>query len=336
MLTEPAPGEVNVRGATVLSPAPTEPSAAERVAPILERARTLYRDLSFEESLAAVGEAQRVLEQGPVTEADFDALHTALVYRAMNELALQNTHRAREALRAAAALEPEESLDEGRFPPAIRAQHDEVRAILRAEQPVAVAVTTEPAGAALSVDGRPYGASPATLHGSPARHYVRVEAVGFAPRVLAVDFGVASRAPLSVELPPAGLDGSVGQVAALDGQTLAALSPAEREALADALHAPVVVVAGPADDGWRAIRLDLETGETREARTGSAETEPAVRALLAQLDPASAPEPSEGDTVWESPWLWVGVGAVLVGAGVTGAILLTQDPGQQFVVDANP
>jgi len=336
VLTEPAEGAVNVRGATVLSPPPSGPSAAERVAPLLERARTLYRDLSFAESLAAVGEAQRILEQTPVTEADFDALHTALVYRAMNELALQNTHRAREALRAASALRSEQSLDEGRFPPAIRAQHEEVRAILRAEQPVAVAVTTEPSGAELSVDGQPYGEAPGTLHGSPARHYVRVAATGFAARVLAVDFGMASQAPLHVELPPAGLDEAARQVAALDGPALAALSETERDALAEALRAPVAVVAVTADDEWHATRLDLETGETREAHTDAAGAEPAVRALLAQLEPSTAPEqPGEG-SLWESPWLWAGVGAVLVGAGVTGAILLTRDPGQQFVVDANP
>lgn len=124
------------------------PGAADRVAPTLERARILYRDLAFELSLAAVGEAQIVLESDARTEADLDALHLALLYRAMNELALSHPDRARDAVRAALAIRPEAELDEGRFPPDLRALHAEVRDALRteeAEAPRAEAPRAEPA-----------------------------------------------------------------------------------------------------------------------------------------------------------------------------------------------
>lgn len=134
---------------------PVRPGAADRVAPTLERARILYRDLAFELSLAAVGEAQIALEGDARTEADFDALHLALLYRAMNELALAHPDRARDAVRAALAIRPEAELDEGRFPPDLRALHVEVREALRveeAEAPRAEAPRGEAPRAEVAVD----------------------------------------------------------------------------------------------------------------------------------------------------------------------------------------
>jgi hypothetical protein len=100
---------------------------ARVVAAIVERARTLYRELAFEESRIVLEDATRVLFASPDDVDTRTARHEVLVLRGMNELALGRPSEARASLAEAARLRPEAQLDEGRHPPDVRALYVEAQ-----------------------------------------------------------------------------------------------------------------------------------------------------------------------------------------------------------------
>ena len=321
----------------VVTPQEPETSGAARAREMLERARTLYRDLAFEQSLAAVGEAQVVLERDPRAPEDFAALHRALTYRAMNELALGREDLAREALRRAVALAPDAALDEGTHPPDVRALYETIRTAARADAPVAIAVTSEPGAASVSLDGREVGITPATVHATPGVHYVRLEAAGHVPRVMPVTFG-PDTPPLSVALPRADTGVAGAQALGRDPNALAALPVEQRHALARALGAPRALrVERAGDDRWAGALVDLETGDVRVLGEQTGRASRAIVAMLDELDaaePTSAPPPpDDGGGVFGEPAFWIATGVVvLVGAGI-GAYFLLRDPGHEVIVN---
>lgn len=314
-------------------------------APLVERARGLYRDLDFDGALAVLGEAQRLLEDGASATADFDALHDVFVHRAMNELALDHVERARDALRSAARLRPQRELDETTVPPDAREVFDAMLAILRQEPPAGLVLSVEPAGARVWLDGIEVGRAPLTLRGLPGKHYVRVEAIGFSSRSFPVDLQAQTAATMGITLPPA----------------------SEVEAARDAWELE------PADDGWvdhvdaaslelafntacvlRARRHATTGGErveylTRGARSGVASgrlpsPSPArtfadslamvayVRGLVAPPPPSAPPEEPG---LLESPWFWGGAAGV-VGAAVIVVLLATEVPDPRVELSPNP
>ena len=322
-------------GASVVTPRAPEVAASARARGLLERARTLYRDLAFEQSLAAVGEAQVVLEREPRIEEDFTALHRALTYRAMNELALGREENAREALRRAVALAPDAALDEGTHPPDVRALYETIRTAARAEAPVAISVTSEPTAASVSLDGREVGITPVTVHATPGAHYVRLEAAGHASRVMPIAFG-ADTAGVAVSLPRAEPAEAAAQVLAREPPAIAALPAEQRHALGRALGATRVLrVERAGSDVWSAALVDLETGATRTLDRRSGDPNAAIAAMLGELDPlepAGPAPPDESGGVLDAPVFWITAAVVvLVGAGV-GAYFLLRDPGHEVVV----
>lgn len=326
---------IGEHGASVVTPREPEVAASARASAMLERGRTLYRDLAFEQSLAAVGEAQVVLEREPRTEEDFAALHRALTYRAMNELALGREENAREALRRAVALAPDAALDEGAHPPDVRALYETIRTEARAEAPVAISVTTEPPAASVSLDGREVGITPATVHATPGVHYVRLAAAGHASRVMPVAFG-ADTAPLSVSLPRADAAEAAAQVLEREPSAIGALPVEQRTALARALGATRVLrVERAGSDRWTGALLDLDTGATRTIDGRSDDPNTAIAAMLGELDPAgpgATPPPEDEGGLFAEPAFWVvATVVVLVGAGI-GAYFLLRDPGHEVVL----
>lgn len=330
----------------VVDAAATATGAAARASDRLESARALYRDLRFEESLAAVSEAQLVLEADAAVPADFDALHQALLYRGMNELALGREDRAREALRQAARLRPHATLDAGRIPPDALALYEQMRTALRADPPAALAVTTEPAGARVTLDGEPVGSAPVSLNAPAGRHWVRVEAPGFAPRVLPVDLSAAGTPPLDVSLPPADAASTARDLAALDVAALRAISPDVRRTAARTLGADAFVRLTPLDDGdIEGIALDLATGRVRREVATATQVRADVARALGRLArrlvgppegaTVAAPPPS-GPSVFESPWLWIAVGVVAAAATTTAVVAATYEPTPVFRVRAQP
>lgn len=310
--------------------------------PAIDDARRLYRDLQFEESLALIGELQQRLEPSVRTTEDVVALHQALVMRGMNELALGREAAARDALRAAATIRPDATLDEGNHPPNVRALYEAVRAEVRAAPPAARTVTTEPAGARVLLDGRLVGASPATLTAAPGRHYVHVEAAGHEPRTLAVALGESGE-PLRVDLPEAPDEAVIAEIAGFGEADLRAIGAPARERLRETLEATGLVVLRRVGPRWNGASLDLETGRV-QARESEHGDPGAARELVAALAPSrtrhvdrssGAADQGEDDdgTVLASPWVWVAGGALV---GLVILLAATADPGTDVVIDANP
>jgi hypothetical protein len=60
------------------------------------------------------------------------------------------------------------------------------------------------------------------------------------------------------------------------------------------------------------------------------------RAPSAAVEPGPEPRDDGGDSLFESPWLWVGVGALAIGAGVTVALLATNEDSAPVRGDTDP
>jgi hypothetical protein len=58
------------------------------------------------------------------------------------------------------------------------------------------------------------------------------------------------------------------------------------------------------------------------------------QAPKAAVEPA--PPPRDDDSVFASPWLWVGVGVVAIGAGVTVALLVADEDAMPVRGDTEP
>jgi hypothetical protein len=312
----------------IATPAEAAPDGAEELA----RARTLYRDLRFDESLAAVGEIQQRLESSARTGDDFELLRLSLLLRGMNELALSREDRAREAFRSAVALRPDAELDAA-YPPDVRELHATVRTELRADPPVSVVLSTAPPGAEVMLDGRPIGVSPVSLNATPGRHYVRVEAVGHEPRTLPVDLREGA-APIEVPLPEAEAALVLRQLAALEPAELARIPESTREHIARELEVGRLLAVAARDAQVELALLDLRSGEVARRAGPAAELDRLVRELHF---PVGSDEHEEPRTpARRSPWLWTVLGIVLVGGGVTAAVLLTRDPGQEAILNPSP
>jgi hypothetical protein len=80
-----------------------------------------------------------------------------------------------------------------------------------APQPLRLAVTSDPPGAAVAVDGRePSGATPLTVELDPAQpHRLSFSLSGHKTREVAIAAGESTTAPLSVALEPSGPQGTV-------------------------------------------------------------------------------------------------------------------------------
>ncbi len=305
--------------------------AREAANAALETAREKYRDLDFAGSLAAVGEAQLAIEPKVQTREDVELLHRALLFRAMNELALGNADRATEAMRATIALRPDAVLDEGLFPPDVRELHASTLAGLRAEPPEAVAVRTTPPAALVSIDGVPLGPSPVSLNALPGRHFVRVEALGHEPRVLPVILPATTSDPIEVVLPRAegrALEAQLARAESLDG-----IDVTTRRRIAETLRADELVRMDHGHYGYRAEALDLGTGARHSAEVARAEDDTeAARELLSILHRGVGP-PDDGELI-EEPAFWIAIG-IAAAAGATAIILLAQDPDPVVVVTPN-
>jgi len=263
-------------------------SSTARAREMVESARRRYVAIEFDEALATIRDAVVLLESEARTREDFDLLADALLVRGMAEMGLGRDEPARASLLAAARLRPERDLDEGRYPPQIRERYEALRAELRAEPASSLTVTTRPGGARLFFDGEPRGVAPDTLYATSGRHQLRVEAIGFAPRTLAVVLDPDGE-QLEVELPPAEPLDAVAQLRGADEDAVS--DAVAREHLARALGATRAVRARAAADGSiDVIAFDLSSGDVQRASGGSLEE--AYRAL---------PEPPAGGDVQGEP-----------------------------------
>ncbi len=268
-------------------------------------------------ALARLADAQRDLEANGTSEADFAFLHEVLVARALFESdrggdpALVDA-----ALRRAATLDPERALDSSRIPPDLAERYAAIVSAVREQPPTSATITTDPPGAVAYLDGREVGRTPLTLRAAAGTHYVRLALLGYAATLLTIELG--GGAPLAVRLEPSS-EAALAAIARSTRAELERLPPARRNQLSRELRADTIVTL---DDGVQARAFDLRAARLDERQIPW----PLGRDELERWLDARRPraEERDDDTIFESPWFWVGVG-VVVAAGTTTAILLTED-----------
>ncbi len=204
----------------VLAEPTGEPSSRE----IVEAARTSYTAMDFDAALTAARQAVVALEERATSRADFARLADAWLLQGMAELALGDRNKATNAFRQAVIILPARELQEGQYPPPVRALYAEVRRAIQNEEPASLTVTPTPAHARLFLDGVEVGLGPTTLRGTAGRHQLRLEALGFSTRRSMVTLEASGAEPVAIELPGASAEEALRQLGALDHQVDAAMA----------------------------------------------------------------------------------------------------------------
>jgi hypothetical protein len=203
----------------------------------------------------------------------------------------------------------------------------EERRLAFAERPAHdVRVTSEPPGASVAVDGRRACAStPCELRLRQGEHLLRLERFAHRPRDVAVT--IRDDAPRSYALDrasPAELMRQLGRRSRA-GDLVA--EPGLLEALSRTLGGPLLALARADTDPSVAV---YDANLARIVSRVNAEAEDALDAALAS---ALAAWRREVDPpLYLEPWLWVGVGAVVL-AGVGTALAVALQPPTRYVID---
>lgn len=205
----------------------------------------------------------------------------------------------------------------------------------------AVQILTEPPGAEVFVDGRSFGAAPATAEGLLfGDHYVTVKAIGFEKQILRVTVEDSYEATADVELQTSTAALQITQLAdkILEevGEPLAGESLRQLNTLLRVRQAVAGTVT-PTADGRLAVHLylyDLRTrhllseleGTVARGREGVDEAEAMAAELYDGVDlsglveaPDQGPDIEDNDSIFVKWWFWTAVAVVIGGAIAIGA-----------------
>ncbi|HEX5059855.1 MAG TPA: PEGA domain-containing protein [Kofleriaceae bacterium] len=236
-------------------------------------------------------------------------------------------------LALALALDPERPITIAEFSPDVVSAVDAVRAQTRPTR--AVRITSEPAGAAISVDGKELGRAPLHADLAVGQHVVVGRAAQYQARAMAVAIGDGAN-ELSVEL-----ERDIGWTRLAQGATIGA-SDADAQELVDAAVRyadldEVVLVAAAEQRGGPTLLVQrcaglparctavIEVGYAEHSGIGAAAREAWQAARVADLryppsvfgDPRATGKKGDGRCkLCRSPILWGGVGVAAVVATV--------------------
>jgi hypothetical protein len=321
------PVELAVRNLPEGSSAP-ESAPDGAIAASLATARQHYIAAEFDRCLVAVEGDEAVV--GLLGTARRDLAARVLFWRTACHVGAGDLGSAR---RVAGTL----AVHGLRIPPDVEAGTPEVEVILAEalrEAEVAprsaLQVTSRPAGGVVRIDGgAPSCRTPCTADLVSGDHVVTVDSPGFVPASRLVRVARGS-APLSLDLVEASPEVAAAQWRARYAESPAIDSTESVALLARAVRARrlLLVFALEEGDGARlrgALSVDGRVSARAERAPETGEPGEAAGDLVRELlIEGQVMEP--GPTVWESPWLWVGVAVAAAGAAaITAAVLY--DPG---------
>lgn len=262
-----------------------------------------------------------------------ETLRDLLLIRARARLGLHDPVAAMSDMTLAVRLAPD-SLPVAELAPAEQALLERAVAEAPSAQTGRLTVSTEPAGASVTVDGTPRGAAPLDLDLPFGEHVVRVDLLGYQPRATTSPVAVGTPASVSLELEVASGPDLAEQIAArAEAGGLDLRSPAEVSVLARAAGAASVVIV----ERDRRLSVRLFRGG-RFIANGATDPEGPYDALWATLEtaalgqaarnPDERPPPPPAPPLWGRWWFWTAVGVVVVGGVTTGVVLAAEeDPG---------
>ncbi len=221
---------------------------------------------------------------------------------------------ARAAFARAVATDPDARLDANLFPPGTTVAFAEARRTVESSPRAEVVIRTDPAGAAVTVDGRRLGPSPVAVLLHPTDHLVRADLPGHRPLVAQLDLlGMGTVFALDA------LDGSEAQDDA--ASWLASPEVGAVPALRAAAHAlgagAVLVIVRDAANG-RAVGTIYRMPSGSDSRSaGRGESVGDVARLLLHppvaLPPVRPPDPEDDLGILGTWWFWTAAGAFAVG-----------------------
>ncbi len=321
--------------AGALSAGGDDPIDADGARGLLAEGRQAFENLELDRAASSVQRAGALL----VAAREADDAAKAFALLAQVNQARKDGPGVREAFSLLLHVSPDHELEEGSVPPSVQRVFDEVQEGLENAGEVKLRIDASPVPAAVSLDGRLLGVTPALLHDVPSgAHVIAVEADGFRRdvRVVQVKGGALRR-----QLDPA-------RRAALLDQAMKNLpAQVEREATGPGLHdlrslffADQAVLIELYGTEVTAHLYDLKVGlrvrrVVRELESPRETGEEVVEALYRGLDPRApgltAPEietPEEvGLPYHERWWFWPAVG-VGVAAAIAIPIAALADSGE--------
>lgn len=324
----------NADVAGALSSGGDDPIDADGARGLLAQGRQAFADLELDRAASSVQRAGALLVAAG--EAGDGAKAFALL--AQVQRARKDDAGVREAFSLLLHVSPDFELDAGSVPPSVRRAFEETRERSREADDVKLRIDASPVPAAVSLDGRLLGVTPALLHGvPPGAHVLAVEADGFRRdvRVVRVKGGAVRR-----QLEPA------RRAALLDQAMKNMPAQVERDATGPALRdlrslffADQAILIELHGRDVTAHLYDLKVGlrvrrVVRQLETPRETGREVVEALYRGLDPRApgltAPEietPEEvGRPYHERWWFWPAVG-VGVAAAVAIPLAVLADSG---------
>ncbi len=318
------------------------PSRLEEIQRLLADARGRYLEGDFQEAVVQAAEAMKRFEERLAFTAAQDAWAAYAEVQLVRSLALRRLGKEREAddaFERLAALMPEYVPDPGLAPPKVASRYQAVLKGLQEKPKVALEVTSRPAGAEITVDGKQLGTAPAVFKDLlPGVHFVSVTLNGerFERRVvvlkgqekLAADLGdprsAAAKQLVATIAKPVD-EASLGRLASsVADEAVVALVEPDRDAL--------LVLAGRLKGG----KLVAVTGQ--RVSSDLAGVDAAMAALAAAALTATADSFADGSSEgvaelrgrFLGPASAVAAGApdegggagLLIGAGVSAGVLV--------------
>lgn len=241
--------------------------------------------------------------------------------------------RALERFELALSLDPSRRPSAELYGPDVLASFAEALARRADRTPRPVRLRLRPAGAALTIDGRPLPAGVSAPLLRPGLHVVVAEAIGHRP--WAGELALPGEAAAAIELAPGGAGDPVERLAPvwLDRRLdpASAAQRAELVASARALGAEAVLVVEAGGGSVTAWRIDAEGLEVAHAATLGQ----ALRAALAEpllAGAAAPPGQSEDDgPFYTRAWFWIAVGG-LAAASAAGIVAASSSRGPDRII----
>lgn len=342
-----SPAEGRMHG---LDPASEE--ALSQAEELFEGARASYDNLELDEAIERFEQALATYEEQVAHLPDIAPLSDCLLYIGAAQVLSERSRTARTTFERLLVIDPERRPSEDVFPPTVVEVFDYVAGRMGRVPTGSVAVTTDPAGADVYVDGVLVGPSPQTLSDlKEGRHYVRarlsgrvevgrvVEVRGRRPVAVSLALDPSDDGPVVAEL-VSGLPGQIlerpddvvgtvqrlGEILGVELLAVAYLIRDEQGLVVrltawDVLRGEPLATqtAGPFESS-DAVALATAAAPTvdslLEAATAAQRVEQAVDVPIVRPRPTPPPPPPPSRPFWQQWWFWTVVGVAVVGAGV--------------------
>jgi hypothetical protein len=308
-----------------------EGAARPRATQLVGAARDAYSRFDYDGALERLRQAELALATAPPVPDVTRLLVDVNLLAGVVEADRGDTARALDAFRVVQRLDPaRRALDPGSYRPRVVALYAQAAASPEARR-VRLDVVTEPAGAAVWIDGRREGTAPLAATLEVGAHYVAAVAEGSVPRLEKplLRAGYASRLSLLLSRSPPEERARQARTELLAGRLGWDRGPAALAASASLDLLVVVRDAPPGADAPEAALYDARAG-TLGAWIPAAPVEPVLVALAAALAapsraaPASLVARDEGErnspppaaTPWYRSW-WLGPTLIAAGAAAT-------------------